>query len=109
MKTLRAAKQPAPMTTKLDEKLVASEVLSTIETESHRPSAIVGILSGKYDQNTVLKMLLALEKEGRVERDSKKTWIAKGGEKQQQKKEKEKAKSKGKQKEKDKDKEKDEE
>ncbi len=109
MKTLKAAKQPAPKTTKFDEKLVASEVLSTIEAESHRPSAIVSILSGKYDQNTVLKMLLTLEKEGRVERDSKKAWIAKGGEKQQQKKEKEKAKSKGKQKEKEKDKEKDEE
>lgn len=108
MKTLKAAKQPAPKTTKFDEKLVASEVLSTIEAESHRPSAIVSILSGKYDQNTVLKMLLTLEKEGRVERDSKKAWIAKGGEKQQ-KKEKEKAKSKGKQKEKEKDKEKDEE
>ena len=103
MKTLKAAKQSAPKTTKLDEKFVASEVLSTIETESHRPSAIVSILRGKYDQNTVLKTLLTLEKEGRVERDSKKTWIAKGGEKQQ-KKEKERAKSKGKQKEKDKEK-----
>jgi hypothetical protein len=107
MTTLKTAKQPAPKTSKLDEKLVASEVLSTIETESHRPSAIVTILSGKYDQNTILKTLLTLEKEGRVERDSKKAWIAKGGEKQQQKKEKEKAKSKEKQKEKEKDKDKD--
>jgi hypothetical protein len=94
MTTSKVAKQSAPKTTRLDERLFASEVLSTIETEPHRPSAIVSILSGKYDQNTILKTLLTLEKEGRVERDSKKAWIAKGGEKQQQKREKEKTKSK---------------
>jgi hypothetical protein len=45
----------------------------------------------------VLKTLLILEKQGKVERDTKKAWIAKGGaKKEQKKKEKEKAKPKDK-------------
>jgi hypothetical protein len=87
-------KVTAPKTVKADEKLIVSDVLSSIEAESHRPSAIVNILRRKYDQNEVLKTLLALEKEGKVERDTKKAWIAKGAEKQQKKREKEKAKPK---------------
>jgi hypothetical protein len=94
MTTPKGVKETAK-TTNVDEKLPVSDVLSTIGAESHRPSAIVGILKGKYDQNTVLKTLLTLEKEGKVERDTAKAWIAKGGGKQQ-KKEKEKAKPKGK-------------
>jgi hypothetical protein len=106
MKTPKDVKETVPKTTKADEKLVASDVLSAIRTESHRPSAIVSILNRKYDQNTVLKSLLTLEKEGKVERDTTKAWIAKGGEKPQQKKDKEKAKLKDKDKEKEKEKQK---
>lgn len=94
MATLKGVKETALKSIKVDEKLVASDILSAIVAESHRPSAIVNILNRKYDQNTVLKTLLTLEKEGKVERDTKKAWIAKGGEKQQKKKEKEKAKPK---------------
>ena len=61
-----------------DEKQLESEVLSAIAVEAHRPHAILNILRGKYDQNTVVKALIALEKEGKVERDGSKAWIAKG-------------------------------
>jgi hypothetical protein len=94
MTARKGVKDTAQKTTKIDEKIAASDIVSAIASESHRPSAIVTVLNGKYDQNTVLKTLLTLEKDGKVERDSKKAWIAKGGEKQLKKKEKEKAKSK---------------
>jgi hypothetical protein len=94
MTTPKGVKETAKAS-KMDESLPVSDVLSAIVNESHRPSAIVGILRRKYDQNTVLRTLLTLEKEGKVERDTKKAWIARGGVKQQ-KKEKEKAKPKDK-------------
>jgi hypothetical protein len=61
-----------------DEKQLESEVLSAIEVEAHRPGAIVNILRGKWDQNAVIKALVALEKDGKAERDGSKAWIAKG-------------------------------
>jgi hypothetical protein len=61
-----------------DERKLESEVLSTIADESHRPHAIVNILRGKYDQNAVVRALVALEKAGKAERDGSKAWIAKG-------------------------------
>jgi hypothetical protein len=64
--------------TKTDEKQLESEVLSAIEAEAHRPSAIVNILRRKYDQNAIVKTLIALEKDGKAEREGKKAWIAKG-------------------------------
>ncbi len=95
MKPLKGAKEATADKPKSDEKLIESDILSAIGAESHRPGAIVSILNRKYDQNTVLKTLLALEKEGKAERDTKKAWIAKGGVKQQKKKEKAKPKDKG--------------
>jgi len=96
-------KESAQQKPKADEKSAESDILSAIGAESHRPSAIVSILNRKYDQNTVMKILLTLEKQGKVERDTKKAWIAKGGVKQLKKKEKEKEKEKEKAKPKEKD------
>ena len=97
MTALKGVKEPAQQKPKVDEKSAESDILSAIVSESHRPSAIVSILKRKYDQNTVLKTLLLLEKQGKVERDTEKAWIAKGGaKKEQKKKEKEKAKPKDK-------------
>jgi hypothetical protein len=93
----KGVKEAAQQNPKVDEKSAESDILSAILAESHRPNAIVSILNKKYDQNTVLKTLLILEKQGKVERDTKKAWIAKGGaKKEQKKKEKEKAKPKDK-------------
>jgi hypothetical protein len=99
MASSEAVEQPKTKTHERSEDQLDSEVLSAIEGESHRPSAITNVLHKKYDQNAVLKALIRLEKEGKVERDSKKAWIAKGkaGDKG---KEKEKRKDKDKEKEK---------
>ncbi len=54
-------------------------VLAIIKTDSHRPSAITGILKGRHvecDNNTVVQSLNTLEKEGLVERFTSKAWIA---------------------------------
>ena len=55
------------------------QVLTIIRTDSHRPSAITGILKGRHvecDNNSVVQSLNALEKEGLVERFTSKAWIA---------------------------------
>ena len=55
------------------------QVLAIIRTDSHRPSAITGILKGRHvecDNNSVVQSLNTLEKEGLVERFTSKAWIA---------------------------------
>lgn len=52
-------------------------VLATINTESHRPRAIVGIIKHILDRNTVVQTLNRLEQNGLVERISAKAWKAK--------------------------------
>jgi len=97
MSTSKVAKQSKAKTPEPDEGQLESEILSVIEEESHRPSAIANALRRKYCQNSILKALLKLEKEGKVERESKKAWIAKGRGKGKEKeigKEKEKEKNK---------------
>jgi hypothetical protein len=63
---------------KVDEKKLELDILSAISSEAHRPSAIVNILGRRYDQNKIVKTLIALEKDGNVEREGSKAWIAKG-------------------------------
>ena len=52
-------------------------VLATINTESHRPGAIVGIIKRVLDRNVVIQTLNRLETNGLVERVSSKAWKAK--------------------------------
>ncbi|MCK4279666.1 MAG: hypothetical protein KAW94_03720 [Candidatus Thorarchaeota archaeon] len=55
------------------------QILALIRADSHRPSAITGILKGRHvecDNNSVVQSLNALEKEGLVERFTSKAWIA---------------------------------
>lgn len=52
-------------------------VLATIETEAHRPRAIVGIIKHVLDRNTVVQTLNRLEQNNLVERVSAKAWKAK--------------------------------
>ncbi len=55
------------------------QILAIIRTDSHRPSAITGILKGRHvecDNNSVVQSLNTLEKEGLVERFTTKAWIA---------------------------------
>jgi hypothetical protein len=87
MASSKAEKEPESKMGKGDGKELASLVLAAIDSEPHKPHAIVSILKGRYDQNAVLKALLALEKEGRVQRDGKKAWIAKGKERPKKEKE----------------------
>jgi len=96
MASSKVTKQLKAKTPEPDEDRLESEILLVIEDESHRPSAIANALRKKYGQNSIVKALLKLEREGKVERESKKAWIAKG-----------KSKGKDKEKEKEKDKEKD--
>ena len=95
MASSKVTKQPKEETPEPDGIQLESEVLSVIAVESHRPSAIAGALRHRHDQNAILKTLLKLEKEGKVERESKKAWIAKGkGKKKEKEKDKEKDESK---------------
>ncbi len=52
-------------------------VLAAIQTESHRPHAIVRIIKRTLDQNQVVQILNRLEQNGLVERVSAKAWKAK--------------------------------
>ena len=52
-------------------------VLAAIETESHRPKAIVRIIKGTLDQNQVVQILNRLEQNNLVERVTGKAWKAK--------------------------------
>ncbi len=52
-------------------------VLTAIETEAHRPRAIVRIIKRTLDQNQVVQILNRLEQNNLVERISGKAWKAK--------------------------------
>lgn len=52
-------------------------VLATINTEAHRPRAIVGIIKHIIDRNIVVQTLNRLEQNNLVERVSAKAWKAK--------------------------------
>ncbi|NVM54008.1 MAG: hypothetical protein HWN66_09940 [Candidatus Helarchaeota archaeon] len=52
-------------------------VLAAIETESHRPRAIVRIIKRILDRNQVIQILNRLELNNLVERVSTKAWKAK--------------------------------
>jgi hypothetical protein len=78
MPVSKPVNRPEPKELGTDGKQLESEVLSAIAAEAHRPRAIVNILRGKYDQNAIVKALIALEKDGKAERDGNKAWVAKG-------------------------------
>ena len=52
-------------------------ILAAIETEAHRPRAIVRIIKQTLDRNQVIQILNRLEQNGLVERISAKAWKAK--------------------------------
>ncbi|MHA1267500.1 MAG: hypothetical protein ACTSRS_19855 [Candidatus Helarchaeota archaeon] len=52
-------------------------ILAAIDTEAHRPRAIVRIIKGVLDQNQVVQILNRLEQNNLVERISEKAWKAK--------------------------------
>lgn len=52
-------------------------ILAAIDTESHRPRAIVHIIKRIIDKNQVVQLLNRLEKNGLVERTSTKAWKVK--------------------------------
>jgi DNA-binding HxlR family transcriptional regulator len=52
-------------------------VLAAIDTESHRPKAIVRIIKHTLDRNVVVQTLNRLEQNKLVERVSAKAWKAK--------------------------------
>ncbi|MFX1294443.1 MAG: hypothetical protein ACFFD2_06260 [Promethearchaeota archaeon] len=52
-------------------------ILAAIETESHRPRAIVRIIKRILNRNQVVQILNRLEQNGLVERISSKAWKAK--------------------------------
>ena len=52
-------------------------VIAAIESEAHRPRAIVRIIKGTLNRNRVVQILNRLEQNGLVERVSAKAWKAK--------------------------------
>ena len=78
MPSLKVIGSSKPKEPGFDEKQLESEVLSAIESEAHRPGAIVNILRGRYDRNAVVKSLIALEKDGKAKREGSRAWVAKG-------------------------------
>ena len=51
-------------------------ILAAIQTEPHRPSAIVKICKNKLNQNQVVQILNKLKAKGKVKETSNKAWQA---------------------------------